>query len=276
MPCCISSASNAWGCAMHPDPVTSGSFAAALRNRDLPLPAGLTRPSGRPSNRRFAVYRNNVAVSLVDALAAIYPTLQNLVGEEFFRAMAHAYVLNNLPTSPLMFTYGASFPAFVEAFGPASDLPFLADVARVERAWLDAFHAADRAPLAPQALATVAGDALPEIRFETHPASRLLALPHAAGSIVGRDRQGLPLDGLDPFQPEAVLITRPAYDVAITVLTPEANAFVGTLMAGNSFTEAWDAADILAPGTDIGSLLTLTLASGAFSDLRLPETGTGS
>lgn len=259
---------------MHPDPVTSGSFAAALCNRDLPPPVGLTRPSDHPATRRFAVYRNNVTVSLVDALAAIYPTLQNLVGEDFFRGVAHAYVRDNLPTSPLMFTYGASFPAFVEAFAPARHLPFLADVARVERAWLDAFHAEDRAPLAPQALAAIDPEVLPALRFERHPASRLLKLPQAAGSIVSRDRAGLPLDGLDPFKPEAVLIARPAYDVSITVLTADGRAFIDTLMTGGTFAEACEAAESVLPGTDIAGLLTLTLASGAFSDLRLPDTGT--
>ncbi|PYB73066.1 DNA-binding domain-containing protein [Rhizobium wuzhouense] len=257
---------------MRPDPVTSGAFAAALQNRDLPPPDGLSRPGGKPATRRFAVYRNNVAVSLVDALAAIYPSLQNLVGEEFFRAMAHAYVLHNLPTSPLMFTYGANFPAFIETFAPAGALPFLPDVARVERAWLDAFHAEDRAPLAPQALGSIDPDALATIRFEPHPASRLLKLPHAAGSIVGRDRAGQPLDGLDPFMPEAVLITRPAFDVSVTVLTVEACAFLKALMTGSTFAEACDSAENATPGTDIAGLLTLTLASGAFSDLRSPET----
>ncbi len=257
---------------MRPDPVTNGDFAAALVNRDLPAPAGLHR-SGTRVARRFAVYRNNVTISLVDALAAIYPTLQNLVGEDFFRAMANVYVRDNLPTSPLMFTYGASFPAFIESFGPARDLPFLPNVARVERAWLDAFHAADCAPLDPLALADVAQDTLPEIRFEPHPGSHLLRLPHAAGTIVGRDRAGLPLDGLDPFQPEAVLITRPAYDVSVTVLTAAASAFIGILMAGGTFAEACDAAESADPGADIAGLFTLTLTSGAFSGLRLPETG---
>ncbi|TPP06478.1 DNA-binding domain-containing protein [Rhizobium glycinendophyticum] len=257
---------------MRPDPVTNGDFAAALVNHDLPAPAGLHRSGARVA-RRFAVYRNNVAVSLVDALAAIYPTLQNLLGEEFFRAMAHVYIRDNLPTSPLMFTYGASFPAFVEAFGPARDLPFLGDVARVERAWLDAFHAADRAPLDPLALAGVAPDTLPEIRFEPHPASHLLRLPHAAGTIVGRDRAGLPLDGLDPFQPEAVLITRPTYDVSVTVLTAAASVFIDALMTGGTFEEACDAAESADPGADIAGILTLTLASGAFNGLRLPQRG---
>lgn len=252
---------------MHPDPVTSGSFTAALQNRDLPPPDGLTRPSGGPATRRFAVYRNNITVSLVDALAAIYPTLQNLVGEDFFRGMAHAYARDNLPASPLMFTYGAGIPAFIETFGPAAHLPFLADVARVERAWLDAFHAADREPLAPQALSTIAPDALPEIRFEPHPATRLLALTHVAGSIVMRDRAGLPLDGLNPYQPEAVLITRPAYDVSVTVLPLGGHALLSALLAGKTFAKACDAADEAAPDVDIATLLTLTIATGALAGL---------
>jgi hypothetical protein len=257
---------------MHPDPVVAGSFAEALQNRDLPPPDGLSRPGGQPATRRFAVYRNNVTVSLADALAAIYPTLQNLVGEEFFRAMAHAYLPGNLPRSPLMFTYGASFPAFVDTFAPVAQLPFLADVARVERAWLDAFHAEDRAPLAPQTLGSIDPNALATIRFEPHPASQLLRLSHAAGSIVSRDRAGQPLDALDPFRPESVLITRPAYDVSVTVLTVEACAFIQTLMTAGTFAEACDAAESTTPGTGIANLLTLTLASGAFCDLRLPET----
>jgi hypothetical protein len=256
---------------MHPDPVTSGNFAAALCNRDLPPPDGLTRRSGRTATRRFAVYRNNVMVSLVDALAAIYPTLQNLIGEDFFRGMAQAYARDNLPTSPLMFTYGASFPAFVETFGPAAHLSFLADVARVERAWLDAFHAADRAPLAPETLSTIAPDALAETRFEPHPATQLLALTHAAGSIVMRDRAGLPLDGLNPYQPESILITRPAFDVSIAVLPAGGHTFLSSFVAGKTFGEACDAADAAAPDVDIATLLTLTISTGALAGLNPQE-----
>ena len=261
---------------MRPDPVTSGAFAAALQNRDLPPPDGLSLHAGKPVTRRFAVYRNNVAVSLVDALAAIYPTLQNLVGEEFFRAMAHAYVLDNLPTSPLMFTYGASFADFVETFGPARDLPFLADVARVERAWLDAYHAADRAPLAPQALSMIAPDALPETRFQPHPATRLLALSHAAGSIVMRDRAGLPLDGLNPYQPEPVLITRPAFDVSVSVLPAGGQEFLSALLGGKTFGDACDAAGSVTPDVDIAAILTLTIATGALGGVASRGEGTSS
>ncbi len=122
-------------------------FAAALLDPDRDIPEGLVTPGGQPAAKRFGIYRNNVTVSLVNALSEVFPTVQNLVGEEFFRAMARLYVQDNPPTSRLLFEYGASFPAFIGQFEPAADLPFLPDVARLERLWLDSFHAADATPL---------------------------------------------------------------------------------------------------------------------------------
>lgn len=254
---------------MLPDPVQSGAFARALFTPDLPPPDGVTgRDRVRPE-RRFAVYRNNVTVSLVDAMASIFPTVQNLVGEDFFRAMARLFVTAHPPTSPLLFTYGESFPAFLESFPPAADLPFLADVARVERLWLDAFHAADAAPLDPAALAHIPAEDLAHLRFRLHPATRLARFSHAAGTIVGRDRAALALDGVNPMAPETVLITRPNCDPAIEVLPAGGAEFLNTLLSGSSLGEACFAAE-QARG-DIPALIGLALASGAFTTIRMPR-----
>ncbi|MEO8121927.1 MAG: DNA-binding domain-containing protein, partial [Rhodoferax sp.] len=66
-------------------------FANALLNAELPCPSGLKTWNGSDPGTRFAVYRNNVMVSLIDALADTYPVVQELVGEEFFRAMARVF-----------------------------------------------------------------------------------------------------------------------------------------------------------------------------------------
>ena len=58
-----------------------------------------------------------------------------LVGEEFFRAMAQIHVRAHRPRSPLMFEYGDELPDFIAGFPPAADVPYLADVARLEIAW---------------------------------------------------------------------------------------------------------------------------------------------
>ena len=65
-------------------------FAATLLDPTLPCPPGLTAWNGSDLTRRLAVHRNNVVVSLVDALADTFPVTQQLVGEDFFRTMARA------------------------------------------------------------------------------------------------------------------------------------------------------------------------------------------
>src|SRR5712664_4953235 len=122
-------------------------FTSALTDPDRGTPAVVAGPNGKAAVKRYNVYRNNVTVSLIDALAAIYPAVQRITGVEFFRAMARFHVRATPPKSPLLFEYGRDFPAFIEQYEYARSMPWLADIARVERAWLDAYHAADADPL---------------------------------------------------------------------------------------------------------------------------------
>ena len=62
-------------------------FAQALRDPAAPPPR-LAALNGCDPFARFNVHRNNVAVSLVDALCERHPVCVQLVGAEFFRAMA--------------------------------------------------------------------------------------------------------------------------------------------------------------------------------------------
>ena len=90
--------------------------------------------------------------ALIGAIEARYPVTRRLVGDEFFRAMARAYVAEEKPRSPVLIHYGADFPDFVARFEPAREIAYLADVARLENAWVEAYHAAEAAPLALAAL----------------------------------------------------------------------------------------------------------------------------
>ncbi|WP_163144423.1 DNA-binding domain-containing protein, partial [Arhodomonas sp. KWT] len=108
-------------------------LASALRRPGAPAPAGVTPPG------RLDIHRNNIHVSLVEALREAYPVTERLVGEAFFHAMARTYVADELPDSPVLLAYGAGFPAFIETFRAAAGLPYLPDVARLERARLEAY-----------------------------------------------------------------------------------------------------------------------------------------
>ena len=128
-------------------------FAPGLTDPSIKAPEDVVAAPGKRVVKRYNVYRNNVTVSLINALAAVYPAIQRITGVGFFRAMARFHFRATPPTSPLLFEYGRDFPAFIETYEYAREMPWLADTARIERAWLDAYHAADLPVLAAEALA---------------------------------------------------------------------------------------------------------------------------
>jgi hypothetical protein len=152
----------------------AAAFAPGLIDPAYDAPEDIVAGSGKGVVKRYNVYRNNVTVSLIDALAAVYPAVQRITGVDFFRAMARFHVRATPPVSPLLSEYGRDFPAFIESYEYAGEMPWLADTARIERAWLDAYHAEDRSALSAEALAAVDPAVLAEVRFEAHPAARIV------------------------------------------------------------------------------------------------------
>src|SRR5512134_2092295 len=121
----------------------------------------------------FAIYRNTVLKGCIDALQANFPAVARLVGDEWFRAAAALYVRRALPTAPTLLTYGREFADFLRGFEPASELPYLAPVARVDRLWSEAHVAADDKLLDPAALARLAPDDMGGFALRPHAAARL-------------------------------------------------------------------------------------------------------
>src|SRR6266545_6393061 len=109
-------------------------FAEALLDTSARVPLPVRGAARRKADNRFAVYRNNVLAGLTSALAARFPVVQRLVGNEFFRDMARVYVTVEPPRSPLLMHYGETFAAFIDGFEPAAPIPYLGDIARLEMA----------------------------------------------------------------------------------------------------------------------------------------------
>lgn len=200
-------------------------FIVALKNPDLPNPPGMGG-----SKDRFNVYRNNVAVSLRDALGETFPVVKKLVGEEFFAGMAQAFVREHLPQTPVLLEYGGAFPRFIERFSPAEPLPYLSDVARIEWAWLQAYHAADAASITADALAAITEDKLDDLRFETHPSLWLIDSdwPVISMWLAHQETDTPDLSAL-PSGPEYGLIVRPEYEVHVHVISASASQLIDQL-----------------------------------------------
>ncbi|WP_395666217.1 DNA-binding domain-containing protein [Methylocella sp.] len=249
-------------------PSFAAAFAPALTDPARATPEIVTGPNGKAAVRRYNVYRNNVTVSLIEALAAIYPAVRRVTGAEFFRAMARFHIQETPPTSPLLFQYGHDFPAFIDRYEHARPTPWLGDAARVERAWLDAYHAADADPLPASTLAAAPPDSLAGIRLEPHPATRLVRSRYAAVSIFAANRGSAPFGVIDASVSEDALVTRPDVDVSVRRLPPGGAVFLSALIAGEPLGNA--AAEGLAETEtfDIGAAIAGMLEAGAFTAFK--------
>ena len=245
-------------------PDYSAVFSAALLKPDRETPALVSGPAGKAAAKRYNVYRNNVTVSLIDTLAEVYPAVQRITGVEFFRAMARFHIRETPPTSPLLFEYGRDFPDFIERYEYAQGMPWLADTARIERAWLDAYHEADAAPLTASDLASFPPERLADLVFAPHPATRLVRSRFAAVTIFAANRVPAPVEEIDASQAEDTLITRREFDVVVRRLAPGEADFLSALMAGRPLGEAAGAGLEAHPGFNIGVGLATVIEAGAF------------
>ena len=248
-------------------------FGAAALNARLAVPDGLTGPDGLPSARRFGVYRNNVVVGLVGALKAAYPVVHRLVGEDFFRVMATYFVRRDPPASPILLHYGESFPDFLAIFQPVAHLPWLPDVARLERARLEAYHAAEAPPPAfsPADLAATDPGRFGALRLRLHPSLRIVASRHAARTIWQANLGNDPPPAIDPTGPQDTLLIRPEAQVLVLPLAPGAAAFLAALQKGGPvMTAALDGFAATA-SFDMAGTLSLLFANRAVIDLTDKE-----
>jgi hypothetical protein len=244
-------------------------FAAALLDSTRSVPPGLVDPDGHPSAKRFAVYRNNIVVGLIDVLQANFPATCRIVGDEFFRVMARGYVVSEPPLSPILLGYGAGFARFIARFEPAVSLPYLADVARIEMAWIEAYHAPEASPLQPEELAAVPSEFIAETRFSLHPSLRVVRSRFPALTIWRMNiNDGAPTPVDTESGVEDALILRPDAEVAVRSLPGGAAVFIAALAEGGDLMQATKSALATDGHFDLSVNLAALIGAGALTGCR--------
>ncbi|MBP0481703.1 DNA-binding domain-containing protein [Sagittula salina] len=251
-------------------PSFTSSFAPAL-SRPLmdpggPAPDGLTDAQGRAAPRRLAVYRNNVVHGLKQALSAGFPACHALLGAENFDRLASVYAREHPPSDPRMPLYGARFSAFLVTRPDLAHMPWLPDVARLEYSLRLSYRAADSVPIQASCLQSLPPEALGRVRFTFASALRLLRSPWPLRQI---HRHALN-PSTPPPRPEAedLLITRPALDPRIDLLSPGGAACLAALMRGQPLGSAIDAGAAYR-GFELEPLLTLLLSAAAITGVAI-------
>ncbi|MEO1238677.1 MAG: DNA-binding domain-containing protein [Pseudomonadota bacterium] len=239
-------------------------FTAALFDPGLMPPTDLVDPCGRPAGKRFDIYRNNVVVSLTEALEAAFPVVRKLVGEANFKVLAGAFLRAHPPRSPLLMLWGDELAGFLTDFAPVQSIGYLPDVARLEQAIRESYHAADADPIDPALLGQLSPQDLTAARLHLAPALRIVPSRWPIHAIWRFNMdEGAPKPVMAR---EDVLITRPGFDPELAVLPEAATAFLTALKQGQTLGEALSAPGI-DDGFDLNTTLGLLLSGGAITKI---------
>ena len=225
---------------------------------------------GAAGRAGLAVYRNTVAKARADALAALYPTVARLVGTDWFRDAALIFARQDPPSGPVMDDYGHGFPDWLESFPPATELAFLAPVARLDRAWSEVHRAAGAQVLSPLDVSALSPAALFGARAVLHPAVRLFWFDWTVPSIWSANRPGTDPDRtvIWDASPEGLLLARPRDVVAHHALSEPQWRFLDACRRGVPLGRAAAALRLDHPALDLSRLFAGLLGLGVFTRLE--------
>lgn len=218
--------------------------------------------------RRVAVHRNTVQASLAEVLATAFPVVKRIIGDEFFANFIRRFIVAYPPRAPQLCDYGGDLPAYIAASDQLKTLPYLADVARLEWARGEAYFAADADPLPVERLGMLSAEQLPDAQLVLHPATRVIssAYPiHRIWTVNQPDVEDVPQ--VDMTVAEAVLVLRSGFHVVTRKITAGDAAFLTALGAGQSLSNAADAALGVDPMFELQAVLAGHLTGGTFSDV---------
>jgi len=227
--------------------------------------------AGLRPEQRLQIYRNNTRISLVEALKANFPVVARLVGDGFFGFAADRFLRAEPPRVPCLAEYGSTFPGFLARFEPAANLPYLADVARLEWAIDEAVRAPDEAPLDPSSLAAIPKEQYPRLRFALQASVRFLSSPYPVKRIwlanqPGAAEESIDLDGGGG----ALLVMRRGFDAALIELEGAEHAFLVAIEAGNTIEAAFAEAATRDPAFDLAAGLARQFQRGSLARLLGP------
>jgi hypothetical protein len=196
--------------------------------------------------RGLAAYRANAGALAERALAAAYPTLQQLLGEESFAAMARAFWHRHPPERGDITTWGAALPGFVAAADTLASEPYLPDVARLEWAVHQATAAAD-AFEPPRGLEQLADADPTALRLLARPGTALVESQHPIVAIwqAHRPEQAAQPERFAPVRQafaagtgEAALVWRSGWRVEVAALASADARFTALVLQGQPLADA--------------------------------------
>ncbi|MBL0730481.1 DNA-binding domain-containing protein [Piscinibacter sp. HJYY11] len=197
------------------------------------------RPAGVA--RGLQAYQANAGASAERSLAAAFPTVQALVGDDSFAALSRAFWHAEPPVRGDLAQFGAGLPSFIAASEQLADVPYLADVARLDWLLAEAERAQD-AEVEPASLQLLSELDPAQLRLQLMPGVALLNSAHPVVSVWQAHRSadvGAQLRAaLEAAPAEHALVWRDGWRACAEALDAAAARWMKSLLAGESLAMA--------------------------------------
>jgi hypothetical protein len=224
------------------------------------------RENGIDAPARVNIYRNNLREGFLKALSLGFPVVQRLVGEDYFRQLGRLFLAEYPSRTGNLHHIGAPFAGFLREQFAATTYSYLPDVAELEWAYQECQIAPDAAALDPTPLQTTPPERLADLRFDVHPACKLVSSEFPIVTIWRAnqdDRDGMEV--IDLCQgADSVLVRRNDAGIELRRLPPADFAFLRSISRGNTLGDALQVALGVAAEFDLAKALRQLVGLGVF------------
>ena len=195
------------------------------------------------AEKRIYNYRGNMRANWGGALHNAYPTIEKLVGEEFFAGLVSEYGQRYPSNDPNLNIFGAYFADFLRDFEHVAQYPYFYDMARLDWALHTAYYEPDLEAVSVQHVASLSPEELENSFLQLHPACRLLQTDFAVDGIWQAHRHEPVQAFPDPLEVATfIVVTRPEWRCLPISLSRAAFTALSGLQQGQNLGSALDAA----------------------------------
>jgi hypothetical protein len=245
------------------------SFASHLFEDDPESIIPWIRADGINPAARLQIYRNNLQEGFHKTLALEYPVICRLVGRDYFRQLARAFLARRPSTSGDLHHVGAPFASFLRQQFADTNYLYLADVATLEWAYQECLVAEELDPLDPVSLRDVPAQSYGTLRFTLRPACRLVhsSFPvlriWQANQAEATGDETVDLDG----GPDFLFVFRNPRGIYFRRIDEDEHRLLAAFAAGKSLDEALETSLASNPRFDLSAALHRCIEFGVLSQL---------
>lgn len=224
-------------------------------------------PFGLSGEQRLSIYKNNIFISLTEALSQTFPVVEKLVGEDFFAFTAKTFIKERPPIQGPLFEYGNQFPDFLKSFEPASSLPYLPDIAHLEWAMNTSFHAENISPINATDLSQFSDDEFSNLLFKLHPSFRIINSEYPIYDIWLLNQDDTDEMEIDLAKASNVIIFRPDDQVLAKEISNDTSLFIKALQINENIEKSYISVAQINPEFDAAMAMVELLSIGIFSNV---------